>query len=160
MSEQFEAFPQLDVGTHGGFIVQLQVTPDGRTLVSSGETTLRVWDLEPPADRSASRLKRLLLGRVKGPTDDGAIDGRAERFAISRDGRWVVALKPWRHETCGNPEVGHDGGRVTEVQVFELASGNLLRVLREAEAVARRLRATRPASTATIESLDGAKPRP
>lgn len=125
MSEQFEAFPQLDVGTHGGFIVQLQVTPDGRTLVSAGETTLRVWDLEPQADRSASRLKRLLLGRVKGPTDDGAIDGRAERFSISRDGRWVVALKPWRHETCGNPEVGHDAGRVTEVQVFELATGNL-----------------------------------
>ena len=42
----------------------------------------------------------------------------------------------------------------------KLASGNLLRVLREAEAVARRLQATRPASTATIESLDGAKPRP
>jgi membrane dipeptidase len=42
----------------------------------------------------------------------------------------------------------------------KLASGNLLRVLREAEAVARRLQATRPASTASIEQLDGAKPRP
>ncbi len=41
----------------------------------------------------------------------------------------------------------------------KLASGNLLRVLREAEAVARRLQATRPASTATIEALDAA-PRP
>jgi membrane dipeptidase len=37
----------------------------------------------------------------------------------------------------------------------KLANGNLLRVLREAEAVARRLRAARPASTATIEALDG-----
>ncbi len=121
----FEAFPQLDVGTHGGFIAQLQVSPDGRTLVSAGETTFRVWDVAPPADGSDSRLKRLLLGRVNGPTDDGAIDGRAERFAISRDGRWVVALKPWRHACCGDPEVGHDAGRVTEVQVFELATGNL-----------------------------------
>ncbi len=121
----FEAFPQLDVGTHGGFIAQLQVSPDGRTLVSAGETTLRVWDVAPPTDRSASRCRRLLLGRVSGPTDDGAIDGRAGRFAISRDGRWVVALKPWRHACCGDPDVGHDAGRVTEVQVFELATGNL-----------------------------------
>ena len=41
----------------------------------------------------------------------------------------------------------------------KLASGNLLRVMHEAEAVARRLRAARPASTATIEALDG-PPRP
>jgi WD40 repeat protein len=106
------------------FIAQLQVSPDGRTLVSAGETTFRVWDVAPPPT-APSRLRRLLLGRVRAPTDDGAIDGRAERFAISRDGRWVVALKPWRHACCGDPEVGHDAGRVTEVQVFELATGNL-----------------------------------
>jgi membrane dipeptidase len=39
----------------------------------------------------------------------------------------------------------------------KLASGNLLRVLREAEAVAHRLQAARPPSTATIEALDGAR---
>ena len=125
MSDLFEAFPQLDAGTHGGIITQLQVTPDGRTLVSAGETTLRVWDLGQAVDAKTGRLRRLLLGRVNGPTDDGAIDGRAGRFAISRDGRWVVVLKAWRHAWCGDPEVGHDAGRVTEVQVFELASGNL-----------------------------------
>jgi membrane dipeptidase len=37
----------------------------------------------------------------------------------------------------------------------KLASGNILRVLRRAEDVARRLQRERPASTATIESLDG-----
>jgi membrane dipeptidase len=37
----------------------------------------------------------------------------------------------------------------------KLASGNVLRVMRRAEAVAARLQAARPASTATIESLDG-----
>jgi membrane dipeptidase len=36
-----------------------------------------------------------------------------------------------------------------------LASGNILRVMHEAEAVASRLQKTRPASTATIEELDG-----
>ncbi|HEX9190331.1 MAG TPA: dipeptidase [Vicinamibacteria bacterium] len=37
----------------------------------------------------------------------------------------------------------------------KLASGNILRVLRRAEEVARRLSQERPASTATIEALDG-----
>lgn len=37
----------------------------------------------------------------------------------------------------------------------KLASGNILRVMREAEATARRLQATRPPSTATIGQLDG-----
>ena len=40
----------------------------------------------------------------------------------------------------------------------KLAQGNLLRVLRGAEATARRLQAARPASLATIEGLDGANP--
>jgi len=37
----------------------------------------------------------------------------------------------------------------------KLASGNVLRALRQAEAVAARLRKARPASTATIGALDG-----
>ena len=40
----------------------------------------------------------------------------------------------------------------------KLAQGNLLRVMRAAEATARRLQAARPASLATIEALDGASP--
>jgi membrane dipeptidase len=42
----------------------------------------------------------------------------------------------------------------------KLASGNVLRAMRRAEEVARRLSAERPASTATIEALDGAPGRP
>ncbi len=42
----------------------------------------------------------------------------------------------------------------------KLASGNVLRVMRRAEEVARRLSAERPASTATIEALDGVPARP
>jgi membrane dipeptidase len=41
----------------------------------------------------------------------------------------------------------------------KLASGNILRVMRQAEAVARRLQRERPASTATIEALDGTATR-
>jgi len=42
----------------------------------------------------------------------------------------------------------------------KLASGNILRVMREAEAAAKRLQAARPASTATLERLDGPAPAP
>jgi membrane dipeptidase len=41
-----------------------------------------------------------------------------------------------------------------------LANGNVLRAMRRAEAVARRLRAERPASFATLEALDGEGARP
>jgi membrane dipeptidase len=44
----------------------------------------------------------------------------------------------------------------SDADLKKLAGENLLRVLRQAEAVAARLRASRPASTATIEQLDGA----
>ena len=42
----------------------------------------------------------------------------------------------------------------TEEELRKLAGENVLRVMREAEAVARRLQRTRPPSTATIEQLD------
>jgi membrane dipeptidase len=45
----------------------------------------------------------------------------------------------------------------SEPELAQLASGNLLRALRQAEAVARRLQQTRPASTATIEALGRAR---
>jgi membrane dipeptidase len=43
----------------------------------------------------------------------------------------------------------------SDADLAKLASGNILRVMRQAEEVAARLRRERPASTATIESLDG-----
>ena len=39
----------------------------------------------------------------------------------------------------------------------KLASGNILRAMRQAEAVAKRLQASRPPSLATIQEMDGAK---
>jgi membrane dipeptidase len=43
----------------------------------------------------------------------------------------------------------------SDEELGKLASGNILRVMREAEAVAARLQEARPASTATLEGLDG-----
>jgi membrane dipeptidase len=43
----------------------------------------------------------------------------------------------------------------SDADLVKLAGGNVLRALRQAEAVAKRLQAARPPSTATLESLDG-----
>ncbi|MCG6920555.1 MAG: dipeptidase [Acidobacteria bacterium] len=43
----------------------------------------------------------------------------------------------------------------SEADLAKLANGNILRVMKQAEAVAARLQQERPASTATIEALDG-----
>jgi membrane dipeptidase len=44
----------------------------------------------------------------------------------------------------------------SDADLVKLAGGNVLRALRQAEAVAKRLQTQRPPSTATLESLDGA----
>ena len=103
---RFEALLQLDTGTHHGQIVQLAATQGGSVLVSAGETTIRVWNAQ------TRTLERLLLGQVAGSTDERATGGSVRRFAISPNGLWLVALK-----------TAAAGG--TEVQVFELATGNL-----------------------------------
>jgi membrane dipeptidase len=45
----------------------------------------------------------------------------------------------------------------SDEDLAKLSQGNILRVLERAEVVAKRLQAERPASTATIESLDSPK---
>jgi membrane dipeptidase len=45
----------------------------------------------------------------------------------------------------------------SDADLVKLADGNLLRAWRQAETVARRLQASRPPSTATIEQLDRAR---
>lgn len=101
----YRAHLQVDTGTHADAIWQLALSGDGRVLVSGGDSSLRVWD---PARRS---LVRRLLGQV-GPDGPGPGRGDLVSFALDRDGRWAVALKRWADEH-------------TELQVFELATGNL-----------------------------------
>jgi membrane dipeptidase len=47
----------------------------------------------------------------------------------------------------------------TDEDLGKLANGNILRAMRQAEAVAKRLQASRTPSTATIEQLDGPRAR-
>jgi len=66
---------------------------------------------------------------------------------------WPVGLE----DVSGYPRLFEELARRgwTDEELGKLASGNILRVMREAEAVARRLHETRPASFATIEEQGG-----
>lgn len=101
----YRAHLRVDTGTHADAIRQIEVAADGRTLVSAGRSTLRVWDA------GTRSLVRRLLGQV-GPHGPGSGQGEVRRFALSPEGRWAVVLKEWP-------------GPSTELQVFELATGNL-----------------------------------
>lgn len=122
MTAAFEAFPQLDTGTHSGVIYHLRATRDGRLLASGGETTVRVWDL------AGRRLQRLLLGRVDGSTEDDAVSGIVCGLVISPDGRWLATIKSWvlrPGERARRGRAGSDDGYTTELQIFDLQTGNL-----------------------------------
>lgn len=111
----YQAFLKLDTGTHTACIRQLALSRDGSLLVSAGECTIRVWDV------ATRTLRRQLLGQASARSEEMFGNGNVMRFAITRDARHLVALKAWYER--GLP--GADGDRSTELQVFELASGNL-----------------------------------
>jgi WD40 repeat protein/uncharacterized caspase-like protein len=108
------ALLRLETGQHTAPVRQMQLTADGKTLVSAGDCTLRVWD-------TATRQRlRVLRGQIGPGVDNTPGHGQVVRFAISRDSRWVVALKSWR--AAGQ---GSHVDLTTELQVFELATGKL-----------------------------------
>jgi WD40 repeat protein len=105
----YEAFLKLETGTHTTRINQLLVTQDTKILITAGEKTIRVWDVE------TKKQLRMLLGQV----GTGA-NGSIQRIALSRDDKYVVALA-WL-----NPDGTHgERDRETDVRVYELATGNL-----------------------------------
>lgn len=121
---RYQALPQIDPGAHVGQVAQMVATPDGRRVATAGDTTVRVWHIPE------QRHERMLLGQVHDTTGDEAVSGRVLRMAISPDGRWLVAIKPWRHAAAvaHEPEaagLGHDAGWVAELQVFDVDTGNL-----------------------------------
>jgi WD40 repeat protein len=106
---QYEAFLKIETGTHTTRINQLLVTQDSKTLITAGEKTIRVWDVE------TKKQVRMLLGQI----GTGAT-GSIQRIALSRDDQYVVAL------AAVNPQGTHgDLDRETDVRVYELATGNL-----------------------------------
>ena len=110
----FEAWLRLETGQHTDPVRQIQLTADGKTLVSAGDCTLRVWDA------TTRQGLRVLRGQIGPGVDDMPGHGQVLRFAISRDSRWVAALKSWRTTVPGRRTA-----LTTELQVFDLATGNL-----------------------------------
>lgn len=113
--DPYRALLKLDTGSHTGDIRQIAVTPDGHHIVTAGDCTVRVWDTQ------THQPVRTMLGQVSGRSTPSHVDGDVLRFALSPDGRWIVALK----DATAARRRSRDGGRVTEVQVFERESGNL-----------------------------------
>jgi len=106
----YEAFLKLETGTHSARINQLLVTPDGKTLITSGgDKTIRVWDVE------TKKQTGMLLGQI-----GAGSDGKIQAISISPEGRYVAALV-WT-----NPAGTHgDHERETDVRVYERSTGNL-----------------------------------
>jgi len=106
----YKVFLKLETGSHSGRIRQILPTPDGKTLVTSGDDkTIRVWDI------ASKTQTRMLLGEI-GPGEQGSI----RAIALSPDGKYVVSLA-WMYP---NENFAADE-RETDLRVFELATGNL-----------------------------------
>jgi len=107
---QYSAKLKLETGTHTARINHLRVTPDGRTLVTSGvDKTIRLWDVE------TKKQTGMLLGQI----GDGG-QGKIHTIALSRDGRHLATLS-WVYPTYEQDPTQ----RETDLRVYELSTGNL-----------------------------------
>lgn len=103
---------KLDADNHTDQVVSLAVCPDGRTVVSAGECTVRVWD-------AATRKPiKQMLGHTD-PRIDGEFDaGTIACMALSPDGRWVVTSKLSQR-----------------IEVFDVETGNLVAAFEHPDAL-------------------------
>jgi hypothetical protein len=92
---------KLDADNHTDPVVALAVSTDGRTVVSAGECTLRVWDL------ATRKLRRQILGHTNPRVEGGSADGMIHCLALSPDGRWAVTIKNAKRIEVFNVETGN-----------------------------------------------------
>ncbi|MDP3224891.1 MAG: hypothetical protein Q8M96_17285, partial [Rubrivivax sp.] len=91
------AWLKLETDNHTDPVVALAASADGRTVVSAGDCTVRVWDM------ATGKLRRQLLGHTRARFEGGSGDGMIDGLALSPDGQWVVTLR--RHARHGRAEV-------------------------------------------------------
>ncbi len=106
---------------------------------------------------AAHPLPRATVAQVADHVEHARQVAGVEHIGIGGDydgnEEWPVGLEDVSRYPYLFAELIRRGWR--EADLARLAGGNLLRAFRRAEGVARRLRARRPPSTATIEELDG-----
>jgi membrane dipeptidase len=106
---------------------------------------------------AAYPLPRATIGQVADHVEHARTVAGVDHLGIGGDydgnDHWPVGLEDVATYPRLFAELIRRGWR--DRDLAKLAGGNVLRVLREAEAAARRLQKRRPPSTATIEQLDG-----
>jgi membrane dipeptidase len=144
------------------FISQELVTAEapGRRLVA--ERTANVKD---PAEReriqkevmSGLKLPKVTIGQVADHVEHIRKVAGADHLGLGGDydgnDQWPEGLEDVSKYPNLFAELIRRGWNDADLK--KLAGGNLLRAMRAAEATAKRLQASRPASTATIQELDG-----
>ncbi len=103
---------KLDTDSHTDPVIALAASADGRTVVSAGECTLRVWDAV------ARKPLRQILGHTNPRVEGGSYDGSIDALALTPDGRWAVTVKNARR-----------------LEVFEVATGNLVAAFEHPDSV-------------------------
>ena len=159
------------VKANGGVVMVTFVTAFlSPELAKAGEPLMREYEarakeLKDPAERERLRAEILArMPKVKVTVADVAnhVDHVRQVAGVEHvglggdyDGNdgWPEGLE----DVSGYPRLFAELARRgwSDEDLGRLASGNILRVLHQAEEVASRLQKTRPASTATIEELDG-----
>jgi membrane dipeptidase len=126
----------------------------------------RTRGVADPAERArigkeiAARMPKVpvTLGQVADHVDHVRRVAGADHVGLGGDYDGNDAWPEGLEDVSGYPRLVAELARRgwSDEDLGKLTSGNFLRVMRRAEEVARRLQRERPASTATIEGLDGA----
>jgi membrane dipeptidase len=156
---------------NGGVIMVTFVGPFVSNEVARADEAAKVAvgrELEGVTDRAARRrrereyeaahpLPRATIGQVADHVEHARRMAGVDHIGIGGDydgnDHWPVGLEDVATYPRLFAELIRRGWR--DRDLARLSGGNVLRVLRQAEAVARRLRARRPPSLATIAGLDG-----
>jgi membrane dipeptidase len=159
------------VKTNGGVVMVTFVTSFLSPELAKASPMLmkeyeeRAKTLKTPAEREALRKEiqarqpkvKVTVADVANHVDHVRQVAGVEHVGLGGDydgnDDWPVGLE----DVSGYPRLLAELARRgwSDDDLGRLASGNVLRVLRQAEEVAARLQKSRPASTATIEALDG-----
>jgi membrane dipeptidase len=109
--------------------------------------------------KAAHPMPRVTIGQVADHVEHVRKVAGADHVGLGGDydgnDDWPVGLEDVSRYPALFAELVRRGW--SDEDLGKLASGNILRAMRQAETVARRLQAARPASTATIQQLDGVK---